>query len=174
MFWWNLINEGIPALGWEEFSFLSLLLWTFGEDVSERAEHRHTFSSPGRMWLLPAAAVVDAFSLLLFQGLSNLECHTTQTQADLWWIPWRWLSMSSPIPHKETQFTLLHLPTATHHLLHMSRWWNPPHEDSMALWPDSGRRRCHCKTTRMVGICPFEHLLAFHVLSPFLPCTFSH
>lgn len=126
------VSEGSPALGWEEFSFLSLLLWTCGEDFSECAEHRHAFFSPAGMWLLPAA-VVDAFSLLFFQGHSNLECHITQTQADLWWIPWRWLSMSSPIPPKETRFTLLHLPTATHHLLRMSRWWNPPHEDSVAL-----------------------------------------
>lgn len=159
--WWDGRNEAPCPYSYEYLEKSSLSV-------------QSTDSSPGRMWLLPAAAVVDTFSLLLFQDHNNLECHTTQTQADLWWIPWQWLSMSSRIPHKGTQFTLLHLPTATHLLLRMSRWWNPPREDSVSLWPDSGRGRCHCKTIRMVGICPFEYLLVFYVLPLTLPCTFPH
>lgn len=124
------------------------------------------------LMLLPLLMSFLSFSF--FQGHNNLECRITPIQVDLWWIPWLWLSTSSPIPHKETQFTHPHPPTATHHLPLMSRWWNPPREDSLAFWPDCVRRRCHCKMTEMEGIRPFEHLLVLQVLSPSLPCAFPH
>lgn len=83
--------------------------------------------------LIPLLVLMPFLSFSFFQGHNNLECRITQIQVDLWWIPWLWLSTSSPIPHKETQFTHPHLPTATHHLPLTSRWWNPPREDSGSL-----------------------------------------
>lgn len=106
--------------------------------------------------LLPL--LIPFLSFSFFQGHNNLECRITQIQVDLWWIPWLWLSMSSPIPHKETRFIRPRLPTATHHLPLMSRWWNPPREDSLALWPDCLRRRCHCKNDQDGGHLPIGTL----------------
>lgn len=95
--------------------------------LSEYAEHR-----PGESTTWCLCYCWYLFSPF-FQGHNNLECRITQIQVDLWWIPWLWLSTSSPIPHKETRFTHPHLPIATHHLPPMSRWWNPPREDSGSL-----------------------------------------
>lgn len=82
---------------------------------------------------MPLLLLIPFLSFSVFQGHNNLECRITQIQVDLWWTPWLWLSTSSPIPHKETRFTHPHLPIATHHLPPMSRWWNPPREDSGSL-----------------------------------------